>query len=267
MRSALRAVVHDGIVLTRRNVIRMARLPDVIVFAIVQPIIFVLLFRYVLGSAIAVPGVAYAEFLMAGVFVQTVAFASANTCIGLADDAQTGILERFRTLPMSSAAVLVGRSTADLLLNVLVTPVLLGCGLLVGWRIRSSALEALGGVALLLLFAYTMIWVSAFVGLSVRSVQVAQSAGFVWLIPVSFVSNAFVPTARMPAAVRTVADWNPVSTVGTAMRELFGNTEGAAPSTSWPDQHALAVSLVWCAVLLAIFVPLSVRQYRRAAGR
>ena len=266
--AALRAALHDGAILTRRNIIRMARLPDVIVFAVVQPIIFVLLFRYVFGSAIDVPGVPYAEFLMAGVFAQTVVFASANTCIGLADDVQTGVLERFRTLPMSPAAVLIGRSTADLLLNVLVTPALLACGLLVGWRIRSSALEALAGVGLMLLLAYAMIWVSCFVGLTVRSVQVAQSAGIIWLIPLSFLSNAFVPTSGMPAALRTIAEWNPVSTVGTAMRDLFGNDNDAvAPPTSWPDRHAVVVSLVWCALLLVIFVPLSVRRYRRTTSR
>jgi ABC-2 type transport system permease protein len=268
MRSSIRAAAHDGAIVTRRNLIRMARLPDVIVFAVVQPIIFVLLFRYVFGGAIDTPGVPYAEFLMSGVFVQTVAFASANTCIALADDVQTGIIERFRTLPMSPAAVLIGRSTADLFVNVLVTPVLLACGLLVGWRIRSSPLEALAGVGLMLLLGYAMIWVSSFVGLSVRSVQVAQSAGVIWLIPVSFLSNAFVPTANMPTVVRTIADWNPVSTVGTAMRELFGNTGDAATApTSWPDRHALEVSLVWCVVLLAVFVPLSVRRFRRATSR
>jgi ABC transporter DrrB family efflux protein len=245
----------------------MRRLPDVIVFAVLQPILFVLLFRYVFGSAIEPPGVAYAEFLMAGIFTQSVVFASANTSIAMADDLQKGILERFRTLPMSPTAVLAGRSAADLVLNIAVTPVLLVTGLLVGWRIRGGALDALLAVALLLLFAYTMIWISAYIGLCVRSVQVAQSAGYIWLVPVSFVSNAFVPTADMPAPVRAVADWNPVSTVNTAMRDLFGNRPDAVGLQAWPDRHAALVSVLWCVGLLGVFVPLCVQRYRRTASR
>lgn len=267
MIGALTAAARDGAIVTHRNLIRMKRVPDIIVFAVIQPVIFVLLFRYVLGSAITVPGTSYTEFLMAGIFAQSVVFASANTTVGLAEDVQKGIVERFRTLPMSPAAVLVGRSTADLLLNALVTPVLLCAGLLVGWRIRSNVFEAAAAVGLLLLLAYAMIWVAAYIGVCVRSVQVAQSAGFIWLIPASFLSNAVVPTANMSRAVRTIADWNPVSTTSTAMRELFGNAGPPLATASWPDRHAVAVSLLWDLGLLAIFVPLAVQRYRRATSR
>lgn len=268
MNADVRAIVHDGLIVTRRNLLRMKRVPDVVVFAAIQPLMFVLLFAYVFGSAIKVPGVSYREFLMAGVFTQTVAFGSASTSVGLADDLQRGIIERFRSLPMSRAAVLIGRTSADLLNNLVVSVVLIGTGLLVGWRLRSSVLEALAGFVLLLVFAYAMSWISAFIGLTVRNVEVAQSAGFIWLFPVTFVSNAFVPTSGMPDGLRTIAEWNPISAVTTALRKLFGNTnEQLAPLTSWPERHAIALAVGWCALILVIFIPLSVRRYRIAATR
>ena len=266
--TAVRGALHDGLVVTRRNITKMRRVPDIIVFAAVQPVMFVLLFAYVFGSAIEVPGVGYREFLIAGVFTQTVAFGSANTCIGLADDLQKGIVERFRSLPMSRAAVLIGRTNADLLSNLMVTVLLTICGFLVGWRIRTSPGEALAGFALLLLFAYAMSWVSALVGLSVKSVEVAQSAGFIWLFPLTFVSNAFVPLDNMPRVLREVATWNPITAVTTALRTLFGNNnEAIRPLTSWPDRHAVPLSFGWCALILAVFVPLAVRRYRIATTR
>lgn len=266
--TAVRAAWHDGVVVTRRNVTKMRRVPDIIVFATIQPVMFVLLFAYVFGSAIKVPGVSYREFLIGGIFTQTVAFGSANTCIGLADDLQKGIVERFRSLPMSRAAVLIGRTNADLLSNVLVSVILTACGLLVGWRIRTSIGEAVLGFVLLLLFAYAMSWISALVGLSVRSVEVAQSAGFIWLFPFTFVSNAFVPTDGMPRALRVVAEWNPITAVTTALRTLFGNNnERIKPLTSWPDRHAVPLSFGWCLLILVVFVPLSVRRYRIATTR
>jgi ABC-2 type transport system permease protein len=264
----VRALVHDGLIVTRRNLLRMKRVPDVVVFAAIQPLMFVLLFAYVFGSAIKVPGISYREFLMAGVFTQTVAFGSASTSVGLAEDLQRGIIERFRSLPMSRAAVLIGRTSADLLNNLVVTIVLTGTGLLVGWRLRSSVPEAFAGFVLLLLFAYAMSWISAFIGLSVRSVEVAQSAGFIWLFPVTFVSNAFVPTAGMPRMLRVIAEWNPISAVTTALRKLFGNTSAQlAPPTSWPERHAVGLAVLWCIVILVVFVPLSVRRYRIASTR
>ena len=268
MNADVRAIVHDGLVVTRRNLLRMKRVPDVVVFAAIQPLMFVLLFAYVFGSAIKVPGISYREFLMAGVFTQTVAFGSASTSVGLAEDLQRGIIERFRSLPMSRAAVLIGRTSADLLNNLVVTIVLIGTGLLVGWRMRSGLLDAASGFVLLLVFAYAMSWISAFIGLSVRSVEVAQSAGFIWLFPVTFVSNAFVPTAGMPTGLRKIAEWNPISAVTTALRKLFGNTnEQIAPMNNWPERHAIALAVMWCVLILVTFVPLSVRRYRVAATR
>ncbi|MGN6088258.1 MAG: ABC transporter permease, partial [Actinomycetales bacterium] len=238
-----------------------------------QPIMFVLLFAYVFGGAISPPGVNYREFLMAGIFGQTVVFGSALTGVGLADDLQKGIIDRFRSLPMSRAAVLLGRTTSDLLNNILVVIIMSLCGLLVGWRIHTGVGKALAGFLLLLAFSYAFSWISATIGLSVRSVEVAQSAGFIWLFPLTFLSNAFVPLNTLPDWLRPVAEWNPVSAIVAAARQLFGNvpppgTPGLPPaSTAWPQVHPVITSVLWIAVILAIFVPLAIRRYRAAASR
>jgi ABC-type multidrug transport system permease subunit len=266
--NAVNQAIRDGLVVTQRNLIKIKRVPDLLIFSTIQPIMFVLLFAYVFGSAIELPGVNYREFLMAGIFTQTVAFGSALTSIGLAEDLQKGIIDRFRSLPMSRAAVLVGRTTSDLVNNAFVVVVMSVCGLLVGWRIRSSVPEAVAGFALLLLFAFAMSWVSALIGLSVRSVEVAQSAGFIWLFPLTFVSSAFVPTDNMPTVLRKIAEWNPVTAVATGCRDLWGNTnEDIAPLSSWPQRHAVFLAVAWSVALLAVFVPWSVRRYRAAASR
>jgi ABC transporter DrrB family efflux protein len=254
-------------VVARRGLIHMKRQPEALSDATIQPIMFVLLFAYVFGGAIKIPGMNYREYLMAGIFTQTVAFGSAVTAIGLADDLTKGIVDRFRSLPMSRAAVLIGRTTSDLLNNVLVVVVMAACGLLVGWRIHTSPLEAAAGFGLLFLFGYAMSWIAAVIGLSVRSVEVAQSAGFIWLFPLTFLSNAFVPLETLPSWLQPVAEWNPVTSVVAAVRDLFGNTNGAPPTDSFPAQHPVLVSLLWCAAILAVFVPLAVRRYRAAASR
>ncbi len=264
----------DGWVVAKRNVLKTIRLPDALVFMLVQPIMFVLLFAYVFGGAIDVPGVGYREYLMAGIFVQTVAFGVvAATAIGLADDLQKGIIDRFRSLPMSRSAVLVGRTTSDLANNTLVLAVMTVCGLLVGWRIHTGVLAAIAGYALLFAFGYALTWVAATIGLSVRSVEVAQSAGLVWLFPLVFLSNAFVPLQALPGWLRPVAEWNPISAVVAALRDLFGNvppagTPGVATgSAAFPQQHPILVSVLWCVAILVVFMPLAVRRYRHAAHR
>src|SRR4051812_23969871 len=173
----------DGWVVTKRNLIKIKRIPDLLIFSTVQPIMFVLLFAYVFGGAIKVPGVNYREYLMAGIFTQTVAFGSGITAIGLADDLQKGIIDRFRSLPMSRAAVLIGRTGSDLLNNLLVVVIMVLCGLAVGWRAHTNPFQVVAGFALLLVFGYAMSWIAAVIGLSVRSVEVAQSAGFIWMFP------------------------------------------------------------------------------------
>ncbi len=266
--TALVSALGDGMTVTKRNLIKMKRVPDIVVFTLIQPIMFVLLFAYVFGGAIKVPGVNYREFLIGGIFVQTVAFGTMLTAIGLADDLQKGIIDRFRSLPMARSAVLIGRTTSDLLNNGLVVIVMSVCGLIVGWRIHDGFIKAVGGFALLFLFAYSMSWVAATIGLAVRSVEVAQSAGFIWMFPLTFLSNAFVPIDSMPGWLQAFANWNPISAVIAAIRELFGNVNPAAPPVNaWPMQHAIVASIGWCALILAVFVPLAIRKYRIAAAR
>ena len=265
---SLSQALADGAVMTKRNLLKIGRLPDLLVFSTIQPIMFVLLFAYIFGSAIQLPGMSYREFLLPGIFVQTVIFGATITGAGLADDIKKGIIERFRSLPISSSAVLIGRTTSDLLNNLLVVLIMAGTGLLVGWRIRSSFLEALGGFALLLGFAYAFSWVMATVGLSVKSVEVVQNASFIVIFPLTFIANTFVPMDNFPAPLKVFASWNPVSALTLAVRELFGNTNPAFPAPeAWPLQNAKLVSAAWIVVILAIFIPLAIRAYKKAAAR
>jgi ABC-2 type transport system permease protein len=262
------AAVSDGVVIAKRNLIKIKRVPDLLVFSTLSPIMFVLLFAFVFGSAIKTTGVNYREFLMAGIFVQTVVFGATITGTSMAEDLKKGIIDRFRTLPMSPAAVLLGRTAADVVNNVIVVIVMSATGLLVGWRIRGSFWDALGGFVLLLLFAYAVSWVMAVFGLLVRSPEVVNNASFVVIFPVTFIANTFVPLEGLPTPLRIFAQWNPVSSVAQAARQLFGNTVPGAPV---PDvyslQHPVEYTLIWTAIILVIFVPLTVLMYKRAAAR
>src|SRR4051812_7638636 len=258
----------DGVTITKRNMIKIKRVPDLIVFSTLSPIMFVLLFVYVFGSAIPIPGISYAEFLLPGIFVQTVVFGSTVTGSSLADDLQKGLVDRFRSLPMARSAVLVGRTVADVGLNIVSVVVMSITGLVVGWRIHSSFFEALGAYLLLLLFAFAISWVMALIGLLVRTPEVFNNASFIVIFPLTFIANTFVPTTHFPPVLKTIANWNPVSAITQACRNLFGNT---APSLTvpdvWPLQHPGTYTLIWVVILLVIFVPLSVRQYLRSALR
>jgi ABC-2 type transport system permease protein len=242
--------------------------PDLLVFTTLSPIMFVLLFAYVFGSAIDVPGGNYREFLIAGIFAQTVIFGATTTGAGLAEDIQKGLIDRFRSLPMARSALLVGRTASDVLINVITLVVMSVTGLLVGWRIRTSVFEAIGGFLLLLLFAYAFSWVMACIGLLVPSPEVVNNAAFVAIFPITFIANTFVPSEGLPTVLRTIADWNPVSSLTQASRELFGNTTTLSPKpTAWPLQHPVVYTLGWVLLILVVFVPLAVRLYRRAASR
>jgi ABC-2 type transport system permease protein len=258
----------DGAIVAKRNLIKIKRVPDLLVFSTLSPIMFILLFAYVFGSAIHPPGISYREFLIPGIFAQTVIFGATITGAGLADDMQKGIIDRFRSLPISRSAVLVGRTGSDVANNVLVMFIMSVTGLIVGWRIRSSVPEAIAGYLLLLLFAYAISWIMAWVGLLVPSPEVVNNASFMIIFPLTFIANTFVPTKNMPAVLKAIADWNPVSSVTQAARELFGNTgDHPARPEAWSLVHSELYTLIWVAVILAVFIPLSVRQFKRAARR
>ena len=261
--SAMLNAVSDAATIAKRNVIKIKRVPEVLVFVLLSPIMFVLLFAYVFGDSIAIPGGSYREFLIAGIFAQTVVFGSIFTGAGLAEDIQKGIMNRFRSLPMSRSALLVGRTMSDVLYNVASLAIMALTGLVVGWTIDTGVLPAVGGFALLLLFAYAFSWVMAFVGLIVPSVEVINNASFMVTMPLTFVANTFVPAENLPPVLRTFALWNPVSAVTQATRELFGNIPPGTPDpVAWPLQHPVLYTLIWAAVIIAVFAPLAVHRYR-----
>jgi ABC-2 type transport system permease protein len=266
--SAITQVAADTAVIARRNVIKIVRVPEVMVFVLLSPIMFVLLFGYVFGNAINVgegDGAAYREFLIAGIFAQTVVFGSTFTGTGIAEDMQKGIMDRFRALPMSRSAVLAGRTISDVVYNLLSLIIMALTGLAIGWRIRSSLLDAVAGFLLLLLFAYAISWIMAFIALLVPSVEVINNASFMVIFPLTFVANTFVPAEALPGPLKTIAEWNPVSTVTQAARELFGNIPPGTPEpTAWPLQNPVIYTLIWIVIIIAVFAPLAVGRYKRA---
>ncbi len=258
----------DGGIVAKRNLIKIKRVPDILVFTLMSPIMFVLLFAYVFGGSIDLPGeLNYREFLLAGIFVQTVIFGSTFSGAGMADDMQKGIIDRFRSLPMSPAAVLVGRTGSDIVNNVLSLCVMSATGLAVGWRIRTSVPEAVAGFLLILAFAYAISWVMAYVGLVVPTPEVVNNASFMFIFPMTFVANTFVPSEKLPSVLRTFAEWNPVSAVTQAARELFGNTGPELGGGPWSLEHPVLYTLIWVGIILAVFVPLCVRRYQKAADK
>ncbi|MEU9979661.1 ABC transporter permease [Streptomyces sp. NPDC050856] len=267
-RGGIARSVRDSLVIARRNLIRMSRIPEMVVFGLIQPIMFVVLFSYVFGGSMNIggttaPGV-YREFLMAGIFAQTVTFATAGAGAGIADDMHKGLIDRFRSLPMARGAVLTGRTLADLVQTALTVVVLAVVALLVGWRIHEGIAKALGAFALLLFLGYAFSWIGALIGLSVRTPEAATSGGLIWLFPVTFLSNAFVDASRMASWLQPVAEWNPFSATVQACRELFGNP-GVSDSGAWPMQHPVWASLIWSVLIIAVFRTLAVRKYRSAA--
>jgi ABC-2 type transport system permease protein/oleandomycin transport system permease protein len=248
----------DAAAVTRRNLYRYVRVPTLLLFSTIQPIMFVLLFTYVFGGAIQVAGVDnYIDFLMAGILVQTVIFGSTQTGVGLAEDMSRGMVDRFRSLPMARSAVLAGRTLSDTVRNLFVVCLMLVVGTLVGFRFHAGVVPAVGAVGLALAFGLAFSWISALIGLSVRDVESAQAAGFVWVFPLVFASSAFVPVATMPGWLQAFADINPVTITVNALRAL---------TLGGPTVRPVLEALAWIAGLLLVFVPLAVNRYRRAAG-
>jgi ABC transporter DrrB family efflux protein len=265
--SQLALALGDGAIVAKRNLIKIKRVPEILIWTTMSPIMFVLLFAYVFGSSIEVPGVSYREFLIAGVFAQTIVFGSTFTGAGLAEDMTKGIIDRFRSLPMAPSAVLFGRTASDIFYNSTSLFVMTLAGLVVGWRVRTSVPEAIGGFLLLLVFSYAISWIMAYVGLKVSGVEVVQNASFMFIMPATFVSNAFVPAGGLPGPLKTFAEWNPVSAVAQGAREAFGNMGDIPSPDTWALRNPVWYTLIWVALIMAVFVPLSVRQYKKAASR
>ena len=257
----------DTMIITQRQLRLLTRVPEVLIFSTIQPVMFVLLFRYVFGGSIDTgqPG-GYVQLLMPGIFVQTVAFTLAGTASGLAEDLKKGLIDRFRSLPISQSALVVGRTLGDSLLNIVVLAVMGIAGYVVGWRPSSGALSVAIGFLFLLSFGYALSWVGIYVGLSASDARVVQNVSFIITFPLTFLSNAFAPTTGMPRALQYFAEWNPVSTMVAACRELFGlENQFGATAGSFPSENPLITSFIYMLMIMAIFIPLSVRKYKRAA--
>ncbi|MGW0334617.1 ABC transporter permease [Streptomyces sp. NPDC003011] len=265
--------VRDSLVVAKRNLIRMSRIPEMVIFGLIQPIMFVVLFSYVFGGSMQIGGSTsstdYKNFLMAGIFAQTVTFATAGAGAGIADDMHKGLIDRFRSLPMARGAVLTGRTLADLVQTALTLLVLAVVALLVGWRMGSdgdtNAGKVLGAFGLLLLLGYAFTWIGALIGLSVRTPEAATSGGLIWLFPVTFLSNAFVDSGNMTPWLRHIAEWNPFSATVQACRVLFANP-GQSQSGAWPMQHPVWASLIYSVLIIVVFRTLAVRKYRSATA-
>ena len=261
--------ISDALIITKRQLLQLARVPELILFSIIQPIMFVLLFRYVFGGSIDTgqPG-GYVQLLMPGIFVQTVAFTLAGTAVGLTADMQKGLIARFRSLPISRSAVVFGRTLGDGALNIVVLTAMGLTGYVVGWRPSSGLLNITLGFVFLLVFGFAMSWVGVLIGLSVREERVATNATFIAVFPLTFLSNAFAPTTGMPKALQYIAEWNPVSTMVAGCRQLFGlENQFGATAGSFPSENPLTMSIIYMIIIMAIFIPLSVRKYNRAVNK
>jgi len=259
----MKYVISDVMTITKRQLLQLARIPEVLVFSTIQPVMFVLLFRFVFGGSISTdqPG-GYVQLLMPGIFVQTVAFTLAATAVGLAEDMKKGLIDRFRSLPISQSALVIGRTLGDSLLNIVVLAVMGIAGYIVGWRPTSGVISVGIGFIFLLLFGYALSWVGIYVGLSASDARVVQNVSFIITFPLTFLSNAFAPTTGMPRALQYFAEWNPVSTMVAACRELFGlENQFGATAGSFPSEHPLITSVFYMFLIMAIFIPLSVRKY------
>jgi ABC-2 type transport system permease protein/oleandomycin transport system permease protein len=258
-RSSLKWGISDTLTLTRRNLLAITRIPEALFFSTIQPIMFVLLFRYVFGGAIPIPGgLPYVDYLMPGIFVQTVAFGAVSTSIGLAEDLQKGLIERFRALPMSRGAVLTGRTTADVVRNVFVVIIITVVGLLVGFRPTTGVASYLAALGLILLFAYALSWGFAVIGLSAPNSETAQVMSFPILFPLTFISAAFVPVGSMPSWLQGFATYQPVSVTVSACRALMVGP-AVTGNTTW---FWVSRSLLWSVLFLIVLIPLAIRRYR-----
>jgi ABC-2 type transport system permease protein len=258
----LRRHVADSLVLARRNLAHVRQIPEKLIDVTLQPLVFVLLFAYVFGGVIAVPGGSYREYLVGGVLVQTLAFGIMGPATSIATDLTEGIVDRFRTLPMARSAYLLGHLTAELVAASIALVVMVASGLVVGWRVHTGVPDVLAGLGVLLLFAVAMQWLGTLLGVSVRSPDAVTGVAFITMFPLTFLANAFVPAAGLPDGLQAVAEWNPVSAVIAAVRTLFGNPTATPADAAWPLQHPVVAAVLWCVAILAVAVPATVWRFR-----
>jgi ABC transporter DrrB family efflux protein len=259
------SLLTQSLAITRRNLIHIKRMPEMLMDVTIQPVMFVLLFAFVFGGSIKVPGVegGYNEWLMAGIMGQTIAFASFVVAIGLTADIDKGIVDRMRSLPIHTSAVLVGRSISSILHSSIGIFVMSLTGLVIGWRIRGTFAEAVLAYVLLLLWGFAMIWVGILVGSALRSVEAVQGVMFTAIFPLTFLANTFAPTENMPTVLRTIAEWNPISALVQAVRVLWHNGPPAPPDAAWPLQNPVLATLIWTFLITAVMAPLSLRAFKR----
>jgi ABC transporter DrrB family efflux protein len=257
------SLLRASAMVVRRNLIHIKRMPELLLDVTIQPVMFVLLFAFVFGSSIAVPGTNYREFLVPGIMAQTIVFSSFIVALGLTSDLDKGIVDRLKSLPISRSTILVGRSISSLIHSSIGVTVMALTGLLIGWRVRDGVGHAVAAFAILLVFGFAMIWVGIWVGSIMRSVESVNGFIFTVMFPLTFVANTFAPTSTMPTWLRTVAEWNPVSSLTQSMRELWGNGPQAPSSAAWPLQHAEVTTVVWALVITAVFAPLALAAFKR----
>ena len=258
-------LLRQSLAITRRNLIHIKRMPEMLMDVTVQPVMFVVLFAFVFGASITTPGAAagYREWLMAGIMAQTIAFSSFIVAVGLTADIEKGIVDRMRSLPIRTASILVGRSLSSLIHSSIGVVVMSVTGLAIGWRLRSGVFDALAGYGLLLLWGVAMIWIGIVVGSLMRSVEAVQGVMFTTIFPLTFLSNAFAPTERMSPVLRAIAEWNPISSLVQAVRELWGNDAPVPLDAALPLHHPVLATIIWTIGLTAILAPLSIRTFTR----
>jgi len=256
------ALALDSLLVARRNLAHIRQIPEKLLDVTLQPLMFVLLFAFVFGGVIAVPGGNYREYLIGGILVQTIAFGMMGPAAALATDLKEGIVDRFRTLPMARSAFLIGHMLAELVGMMIAIAILSLAGLIVGWRIDAGAAHALAGFALMLAFALAMVWVGLLIGVLVRSPDAVMGIGFTIVFPLTFVASTFVPVAGLPVGLEQFAEWNPISALAAAAREQFGNPSAVPHDPAWPLMHPAVYSLLFCVAIIAVVVPLTISRFR-----
>jgi ABC-2 type transport system permease protein len=259
---AARLLISDSLVIARRSLTHIRQIPEKLIDVTVQPLMFVLLFAYVFGGVIAVPGGSYRAYLIGGILVQTLTFGIIGPATSMATDLGEGIIDRFRSLPMLRPAFLLGHLAAELAASALAVTVMVLTGLLVGWRIDSGLPSALGGFALIALLAVTMLWLGTLVGVVARSPDVVTGIAFMIVFPLTFIASTFVPVGGLPSGLRQFAEYNPISCWSAGIRHLFGNPTATPAGSAWPLEHSVIASVIWCVGLIAVLVPVTLRAYR-----